>query len=495
MNVNTVNKNLVYILIACFTIAGSLFSTYKRIDEIKKDFENDIVYSTNTESTIMSYKMKNHIDSIEKISIDERVRSLDWKVQQKFLVQSSTKYNYDSMGFMTKDGILKSTDGSTNNIKNTPTYESLMLGNNVIDGPIKNPTNNSISFTIAVPTFDSNNKIIGATFSNIPFNQIQEDINHSHLNNKGISFILNTNGDLISSTNEFKKDNFQEIYNINSIFKNNKDFISLINNAKDNNHQLKKILIRGSKKFFYSKKIEGTDWIFFMAYPNSILTKDILSIISGYTIFAASSIFLLIAAFNILMRKFDNSLNHASKILDEERNRSRTDFLTGLSNKGFFEEFLTEVIKKAEVSGESVSIMMIDVDNFKKYNDNYGHLKGDEVLKSVAFALKNSILPPKDFVARFGGEEFVVVLVGYTEEALYHRTSQIVKAVKNLNIPHEYSDADNVVTISSGVVTATLNRYSYKETIPKLLEKADQALYYSKQQGKNRCSNYKDIPK
>lgn len=493
MNVNTINKNLIYILIGCFTVAGSLFSTYKRIESIKKDFNNDIVYSTNTETTIMSYKIKNHIDNIEKVSIDERIKCLNWEKQKKFLIENLNKYNYESMAFMTIDGTLKSTDGSINNIKDTPTYNSLMLGNNVIGRPIENKTNNTISFSIAVPTFDNKNKIIGAIFGNIRFNQIQEDINQSHLNNTGVAFILNPDGDLIASTSESKKGNIQSNYNMNSMFSNNKDFISLINKAKENNHQLKKLSIRGSKELFYSKEIEGTDWIFFMAYPNSILTKDIISIVAGYIIFVASAIFLLIVSFNLLMKQFDNSLDQASEILDKERNRSRTDFLTGLSNKGFFEEFLTEVMKRAEVSGESVSVMMIDVDNFKKYNDNYGHLKGDEVLKSVAFALKNSILPPKDFVARFGGEEFVVVLVGYTEEALYHRTSQIVKAVKNLNIPHEYSDADNVVTISSGVVTATLNRYSYKETIPNLLEKADQALYYSKQQGKNRCSNYKDI--
>ena len=86
------------------------------------------------------------------------------------------------------------------------------------------------------------------------------------------------------------------------------------------------------------------------------------------------------------------------------------DGLTGLSNRRFFDRFVVAQWKLASRAKSPISVLMIDVDDFKKYNDHYGHLAGDEVLKSVALALKSSFMRPTDLCARFGGEEFVAVL-------------------------------------------------------------------------------------
>ncbi|MDY0122221.1 MAG: diguanylate cyclase [Sulfurimonas sp.] len=162
---------------------------------------------------------------------------------------------------------------------------------------------------------------------------------------------------------------------------------------------------------------------------------------------------------------------------------SMYDGLTHIPNRRFFDERYTILHKEAQEQQKSLAVMMLDIDYFKPYNDNYGHGKGDETLIKVAAALQNTLKRPEDLVARYGGEEFVVVLEDISPEGAKKVADKLVKSVAALDIEHEYSEAASCVTVSVGL--------SYKDAskeIPKeqLLKDADDALYTAKEAGKNR---------
>src|SRR5579863_4418497 len=133
---------------------------------------------------------------------------------------------------------------------------------------------------------------------------------------------------------------------------------------------------------------------------------------------------------------------------------TNVDGLTGLSNRRYFNEYLEAEWKRAARAQRPLSILMIDVDHFKLYNDTYGHLAGDEVLKKVAQAIKNSCKRSADLAARFGGEEFVVILPETAPTEMKEFGEKLCSAVEVLNLPHSTSSASEHVTISVGCASA-----------------------------------------
>jgi diguanylate cyclase (GGDEF)-like protein len=128
---------------------------------------------------------------------------------------------------------------------------------------------------------------------------------------------------------------------------------------------------------------------------------------------------------------------------------------------------------------------MLDVDRFKKYNDNYGHLAGDECLRQVGTTLKTIVGRLSDIVARYGGEEFVAILTETNLKGATALAERIRKGVEALTIPHSGSDIAEFVTVSLGVVTAYPNRMDSPEQLVSL---ADEAMYSAKKGGRNRTS-------
>lgn len=162
---------------------------------------------------------------------------------------------------------------------------------------------------------------------------------------------------------------------------------------------------------------------------------------------------------------------------------SMYDGLTHIPNRRYFNERYENEYKEASRETKSLAVMMIDIDSFKNYNDNYGHGKGDEALLRVANVLKESLKRPSDTVARYGGEEFVVVLKDTTKEGAQNIAQTLVSAVEALKLPHAYSQASEYVTISMGVAYKEAENTLSKEA---LLKAADDALYKAKESGKNR---------
>jgi diguanylate cyclase (GGDEF)-like protein len=162
---------------------------------------------------------------------------------------------------------------------------------------------------------------------------------------------------------------------------------------------------------------------------------------------------------------------------------SAIDGLTGIPNRRCFDETLESEWKRARRSQSPLSLLMLDIDFFKAYNDHYGHLEGDNCLRLVARGLASVVRRPADLAARFGGEEFALLLPEtYSEGALW-TTNRIQEKIRLLEIPHEYSSVSKYVTLSIGAATIIPT----DTQIPSdLIKAADTMLYEAKQHGRNQ---------
>ena len=164
------------------------------------------------------------------------------------------------------------------------------------------------------------------------------------------------------------------------------------------------------------------------------------------------------------------------------RELTNIDGLTLIANRRHFDNFLENEWRRCLRSQASLSLIMIDIDFFKLYNDHYGHLKGDEVLKSVAQVINHFSQRPGDLACRFGGEEFVMILSRTDYESAHTLANKVREKVESLAIPHEKSEVKNVITISLGVSSVVPNR---NDTSQHLTELADKKLYKAKADGRN----------
>jgi len=161
---------------------------------------------------------------------------------------------------------------------------------------------------------------------------------------------------------------------------------------------------------------------------------------------------------------------------------SMYDGLTNIRNRRYFDETFEKTFSEIKRDKKSLAVLMIDIDFFKPYNDNYGHGQGDETLRKVAKALEKTIKRASDFVARYGGEEFVILLKDINKDGVEAVANNLLNAIRELKITHEFSKIENYVTVSIGV-----SYYNSSSDITKLelLLKADEALYNVKNSGRN----------
>jgi diguanylate cyclase (GGDEF)-like protein len=160
------------------------------------------------------------------------------------------------------------------------------------------------------------------------------------------------------------------------------------------------------------------------------------------------------------------------------------DGLTQIANRRCFDDRLSIEWQRLSREQQPMSLLLLDIDYFKRYNDCYGHQVGDECLQAIAQALEKALYRPADLVARYGGEEFVAILPNTSLDGAVIVAEQIRSAIANLEIPHQNSDISDIVTISIGVTTLIP---SPKQKSSTLIKQADVALYSAKQQGRNRA--------
>lgn len=164
---------------------------------------------------------------------------------------------------------------------------------------------------------------------------------------------------------------------------------------------------------------------------------------------------------------------------------SHVDQLTGLANRRQMVATFEIEIKRMAREGMPLSILIVDIDHFKDYNDRYGHGAGDRCLAQVASSLRQGLWRPGDLITRYGGEEFVAILPATGEAEAHALAERLREGVLQLHIPHASSTAAPVVSVSIGGVTATTLRDA--DSPDSLLERADKMLYQAKATGRNRA--------
>jgi diguanylate cyclase (GGDEF)-like protein len=173
----------------------------------------------------------------------------------------------------------------------------------------------------------------------------------------------------------------------------------------------------------------------------------------------------------------------------EMKNIIFLDRITGLYTRAYYEDYIRRQVKKMRRSDDSLTVVMIDIDDFKAYNDHYGHTKGDEVIKLIGYAIRIESEKFDDACpGRYGGEEFVVFIPNLNEEQGDQLCESIRKRVEDLKLLHETRKDMKQVTVSLGIYTSTKNDLPLDPQL--LIEKADKALYMAKGAGKNCTKRY-----
>ncbi len=187
------------------------------------------------------------------------------------------------------------------------------------------------------------------------------------------------------------------------------------------------------------------------------------------------------------VKSFTFKLEHQNQELKKLFLLATTDQVTGIANRYRLEDFLEQEWGNAIRNQIPLSIIMIDIDYFKSYNDTYGHLQGDRCLKQVAQTIKSSIKRSKDLVARYGGEEFIVILPDVQIAGARIVAENIYSEVKALNISHTSSEISDYLTISLGIASTIPAIDSEAST---LIAAADRAVYLAKEKGRDRIEVY-----
>lgn len=184
---------------------------------------------------------------------------------------------------------------------------------------------------------------------------------------------------------------------------------------------------------------------------------------------------------NITERKLaEQKLAEANELLQK---LSTIDGLTQVANRRYFDQAMEQEWEWACRNFSPISLVLVDIDHFKAYNDTYGHQEGDDCLKYVAQTIKHALPRPTDVVCRYGGEEFVVILLGADEESSGSIAEHIRHSIEAMKIPHKGSSVSNYVTVSLGVAAMIP---SDQAKFSELIRSADSALYQAKNEGRNR---------
>nr|WP_272898823.1 diguanylate cyclase [Paenibacillus sp. MMS18-CY102] len=166
---------------------------------------------------------------------------------------------------------------------------------------------------------------------------------------------------------------------------------------------------------------------------------------------------------------------------------STRDGLTGIANRRCYDETLEREWKQLAASAKPLSLILLDIDYFKPFNDWYGHQAGDKCLQQVANLLQEHATEPHQLASRYGGEEFAILLSGQSTEQAVHIAESIQQALRSLSIPHMRSEASDYVTVSIGISSVIATD---EAPASELMHQADQALYLSKRNGRNRIAVY-----
>ncbi|MDR3011923.1 MAG: sensor domain-containing diguanylate cyclase [Chitinispirillales bacterium] len=363
-----------------------------------------------------------------------------------------------------------------------------------------NPELDQTSLWINAPVFDADGKPIGMLGTGIDLTAFIQTVYTAYADPAELYF-FNTEGEITGARNE-------------NLVKDKRLLGDLLGEV-------------GERIFTKSRTLEAGEIIYFMPsnwwggtvalgevtalnwYVAAILPFRVSDVLKTHLTLLFAAMMIIIAsvfvAFNLFVMGLFGPLNNMVKALDQISadwdaqsgakdevgalgmfyDMAITDPLTGVYNRRYMDGNLNKTIKSLSRGNESkLSVLMVDVDHFKKYNDAYGHDEGDKCLKIIADILRQRVSRIDDFVARYGGEEFAVILPNTDEAGAAHVANTLLESVRERKIPHKGNEAGGgYVTISIGGSTATV---THSRTGMDYVKCADRALYASKQGGRDR---------
>jgi methyl-accepting chemotaxis protein len=395
-----------------------------------------------------------------------------------------------------------------------PSDESSEWYNSIMENPTSYSLN--VNFDIGVkktmlwvnaPVLDDNQKPVGILGTGINLSDFINALNHNNLWTDDELYFINATGEIIKAKN------------INLV-ENKTNITEVLGQTGNEIIAETKKLNTGEIEYFKSKtnnkiiaitsipvsSIPVLNWYITAVRPCTVIEslKNNMTVLFGVMIVVILFIFVF---FNIFIAVMLEPLNQLVKKINQtftdmdlkpqggeqykDEIRTLGDFLhltiidqlTSIYNRRYLDGSLKKIIKLLSRTGGSLSVLMIDIDYFKKYNDTYGHDAGDDCLKTVAFILSECVIREEDFVARYGGEEFAVVLPNTDENGARMVAEKILEKMRDFNIPHKASEIADYITVSIGGTTSIIN---HLQNGSDYIKTADKALYESKKNGRNR---------
>jgi len=339
--------------------------------------------------------------------------------------------------------------------------------------------------TISSPLY-IDKKIAGVIAADVFLNNINGYLDNELLSNNSYAYIINESGKILVHTKD-KSLVEKSIYNINI-----EGYISFFEKAKETSNSISgSYTINGSNINGVLQKIEGIDWYIGISAEKDYGLEN-LTDSKKYFIIIIINLFLTLiislAVFNIIKTRKKLKSENLGLSLDNS-----IDYLTGAYNRRYLDQYLNIKWEETENS-KNISSLMIDIDHFKKYNDTYGHQKGDDILKIVADTINDNIRN-NDILIRYGGEEFLILLNDISIEESEIVAKKIKEAVYNKKIENKNTSL-GILTISVGVSSVLPNKNVSKEDF---IKEADEALYKAKENGRNKVfvyigkDNYKEV--
>ncbi len=343
-------------------------------------------------------------------------------------------------------------------------------------GVVSRIKGNPIVFSIALPVFDSAGNLLAVVSAGIDTNHITDFYGLMGFGVSPTVSIFKGDGDLVARYPDMAK----------HVGKNNAKgplFAIQLPKAPQGVYESVSVL-DGKKRIAAYRSLNDLDLVVFSGIEKSAAYhswKDrSVRTVSIVTLVLALIVFILVIGYRSIARQV--KLETANRELNE---LATIDGLTGIANRRLFDTTLRREWSRFSRDKQPLSLLLLDVDFFKPYNDHYGHQAGDECLRKIAQALNSSLHREMDLVARFGGEEFAAIL-NCDSQGAQIVAERMRAAVESLDIRHDFSECGNVVTISIGLASTSTSNVTSLEG---MIRAADAALYEAKSHGRNTISS------
>ena len=338
--------------------------------------------------------------------------------------------------------------------------------------------------TISSPLY-MDNRFVGVISADVFMNNISKWLANKISGKNIYTYLLDSDGTVIVHTMrpDFVGTNIYKEENYESFFAKKDVFLGYIEEVKNTNRIVRMEYVADKRNTRgIIRKIEDGDWYLSVA---AVENHDIIHFIklnSKSIIFNILMLGIILMLLQLVIR-IKQELEKKNQLLTIDNER---DFLTGIFNRRYFNLYMENLWAAADDYTE-ISLLMMDIDRFKGFNDTYGHIKGDEVLKSVTNVINNTIRK-QDVFARYGGEEFVLILDQVSVDDAEKIAGKIVASVFEANIENS-SSPNGKITLSIGVAAMNPCR---NIDVRQFINRADQALYKAKEKGRNTVSVFKD---